>query len=257
MTLSQEYLSAVSTMIIFGQNQKTTMFNYYYYSGSTFTTYPPTGIVAVLKNNGNVVATLKGYQISLSFNSVQFLFYDTSENAYSFNEVDIYTENNGVLQYLVSKSTGLNYSKSPSEAVTIYFTLEIQDTPSIYVNYSFLYLLVPGLVFQNVFPFKNYVGITGFRVCGVNGTVSLVGTGLIPNGFEILLQLSTTGNGTPTIIALTTPPPPLNRLPSPAPTPTATINEYVFVATLNVKLPPTSSQVTYPIVIGLTYEVVS
>jgi len=256
-TLSQEYLSAVSTMIIFGQDQKATMFNYYYYYSTTFTTYPPTGIVAVLKNNGNVVATLKGFQISINFNSVQFLFYDTSENAYSFDEVDIYTEMNGTLQYLVSRNTGLNYSKSSSEAVTIYFTLELQETPSIYVNYSFLYLLVPGLILQNVFPFRNYVGITGFTVNGVSGTVALVGTGLIPNGFEILLQLTTTGNGTPTIIALTTPPPPLNRIPTPSPSPTSTANEQVFVATLNVKLPPTSNQAVYPIVIGLKYEVES
>ncbi len=119
MTLSQEYLSAVSAMIIFGQDQKVTMFNYYYYSSSTFTTKPPTGVVAVLKSSGNIVATLKGYQVSLNTNSVQFLFYDTSNNTYSFDEVDIYTEINGVLQYLVSRNTGLNYSKSASEAVII------------------------------------------------------------------------------------------------------------------------------------------
>ena len=111
MTLSQEYLSAVSTMIIYGQNQKATMFNYYYYSGSTFSTNPPTGVVAVLKSSGSVVTTLTGYQISLTTDSVQFLFYDTSDNTYSFDEVDIYTQNNGTLQYLVSRNTGLNYSK--------------------------------------------------------------------------------------------------------------------------------------------------
>jgi hypothetical protein len=232
-------------MIIFGQNQKVTMFNYYYYSGSTFTTNPPTGVVAVLKSSGNIVATLKGYQVSLSTNSVQFLFYDTSDNVYSFNEVDIYTENNGVLQYLVSRNTGLNYSKSASEAVIIYFTLELQNTPSIYINYAFLYLLVPGLVLQNVFPFNNYTGITSFTVSGVSGTVGLLGTGLIINGFSIILQLITTGNGTPTITALTS---------TVATTP---ISNYVFSATLNVKLPPTSIQVGYPIVIGLTYEVES
>ena len=253
MTLSQEYLSAVSTMIIFGQDQKATMYNYYYYYSTTFTTYPPTGIVAVLKKSGNVVATLKGYQILLNMDKAQFLFYDTSDNTYSFDEVDIYTERNGTLQYLVSKNTGLNYSKSASEAVVIYFTLEIKETPSPYINYSFLYLLVPGLVLQNVFAFRNYYGITGFKVCGVSGTVALVGTGLIPNGFEILLQLSTTGNGTPTIIALTTLPPPLERLPVPTP---ETAN-YVFTATLNVKLPQTSQPTTYPIVIGLKYEVES
>jgi len=246
-TLSQEYLSAVSTMIIFGQNQKATMFNYYYYSGSTFTTNAPTGIVAVLKSSGNVIATLTGYQVSLSTDSVQFLFYDTTNNTYSFDEVDIYTQNNGTLQYLVSKNTGLNYSKSQTEAVTVYFTLTLENTPSLYINYSFLYLLVPGLILQKVFPFSNYPGITSFTVSGVNGTASLVGTGLIINGFSIILQLNTTGNGTPTITALT----------SSAPTTRLTIanNNSVFSATLNVKLPPTSNQVTYPIVIGLTYEV--
>jgi len=246
-TLSQEYLSAVSTMIIFGQNQKATLFNYYYYSGSTFTTNPPTGVVAVLKSSGNVVATLTGYQVSLTINSVEFLFYDTSDNTYSFDEVDIYTENNGALQYLVSKNTGLKYSKSQTEAVTVYFTLTLENTPSLYINYSFLYLLVPGLIFQKVFPFNNYPGITSFTVSGVSGTVTLVGTGLIINGFSIILQLNTTGNGTPTITALT----------SSAPTTSLTIanNNNVFSATLNVKLPPTSNQATYPVVIGLTYEV--
>jgi hypothetical protein len=246
-TLSQEYLSAVSTMIIFGQNQKATMFNYYYYSGSTFTTNAPTGIVAVVKSSGNVVATLTGYQVSLSTDSVEFLFYDTTNNTYSFDEVDIYTQNNGTLQYLVSRNTGLNYSKSQTEAVTVYFTLTLENTPSLYINYSFLYLLVPELILQKVFPFSNYPGITSFTVSGVNGTVSLVGTGLIINGFSIILQLNTTGNGTPTITALT----------SSAPTTRLTIanNNSVFSATLNVKLPSTSNQVTYPIVIGLTYEV--
>jgi len=246
-TLSQEYLSAVSTMIIFGQNQKATMFNYYYYSGSTFTTNAPTGIVAVLKSSGNVITTLTGYQVSLSTDSVQFLFYDTTNNTYSFDEVDIYTQNNGTLQYLVSKNTGLNYSKSQTEAVTVYFTLTLENTPSLYINYSFLYLLVPGLILQKVFPFSNYPGITSFTVSGVNGTASLVGTGLIVNGFSIILQLNTTGNGTATITALT----------SSTPTTRLTIanNNSIFSATLNVKLPPTSNQVTYPIVIGLTYEV--
>jgi len=246
-TLSQEYLSAVSTMIIFGQNQKATMFNYYYYSGSTFTTNAPTGIVAVLKSSGNVIATLTGYQVSLSTDSVQFLFYDTTNNTYSFDEVDIYTQNNGTLQYLVSRNSGLNYSKSQTEAVTVYFTLTLENTPSLYINYSFLYLLVPKLILQKVFPFSNYPGITSFTVSGVNGTVSLVGTGLIVNGFSIILQLNTTGNGTATITALT----------SSTPTTRLTIanNNSIFSATLNVKLPPTSNQVTYPIVIGLTYEV--
>jgi len=246
-TLSQEYLSAVSTMIIFGQNQKATMFNYYYYSGSTFTTNAPTGIVAVLKSSGNVIATLTGYQVSLSTDSVQFLFYDTTNNTYSFDEVDIYTQNNGTLQYLVSRNSGLNYSKSQTEAVTVYFTLTLENTPSLYINYSFLYLLVPKLILQKVFPFSNYPGITSFTVSGVNGTASLVGTGLIVNGFSIILQLNTTGNGTATITALT----------SSTPTTRLTIanNNSIFSATLNVKLPPTSNQVTYPIVIGLTYEV--
>jgi len=246
-TLSQEYLSAVSTMIIFGQNQKATMFNYYYYSGSTFTTNAPTGIVAVLKSSGNVTATLTGYQVSLSTDSVEFLFYDTTNNTYSFDEVDIYTQNNGTLQYLVSKNTGLNYSKSQTEAVTVYFTLTLENTPSLYINYSFLYLLVPELILQKVFPFSNYPGITSFTVSGVNGTASLVGTGLIINGFSIILQLNTTGNGTPIITALT--------LSAPTTRLTIANSNYVFSATLNVKLPSTSNQVTYPIIIGLTYEV--
>jgi len=248
-TLSQEYLSAVSTMIIFGQNQKATMFNYYYYSGSTFTTNAPTSIVAILKNNGNIVATLTGYQVSLSTTSVKFLFYDTSDNEYSFDEVDIYTESSGALQYLVSRNTGLNYSKSESEAVTVYFTLTLENTPSLYVNYSFLYLLVPELILQNVFPFSNYIGITSFTVSGVTGKVGLVGTGLIINGFSIILQLTTTGGGIPTITALTSP--------TSTTSPTIANNNYVFSATLNVKLPSTSNQVTYPIAIGLTYEVKS
>ena len=247
MTLSQEYLSAVSTMIIFGQNKKATLFNYYYYSGSTFTTNPPTGVVAVLKSGGNVVATLTGYQVSLSINSVEFLFYDTSDNTYSFDEIDIYTQNNGTLQYLVSRNTGLNYSKSQTEAVTVYFTLTLENTPSLYINYSFLYLLVPGLIFQKVFPFSNYPGITSFTVSGVSGTVTLVGTGLIINGFSIILQLTTTGNGTPTITALTSS--------APTTSPTIANNNNVFSATLNVNLPPTPNQATYPVVIGLTYEV--
>jgi len=255
MTLSQEYLSAVSAMIIFGQDQKVTMFNYYYYSGSTFTTKPPTGVVAVLKNNGNIVATLPGYQMSLSINGVKFLFYDTSENAYSFNEVDIYTEINGVLQYLVSRNTGLNYSKSASEAVIIYFTLTLIDTPSIFINYSFLFLLVPRLTLQNIFPFYNYEGITSFTVTGVTGTVSLVGVGLTLNGFEILLQLTTTGNGTPTITAQTVAEMTLQKVPAPTQPIISTGTQQVFSATLNVKLPPTSNQATYPVVIGLTYEV--
>jgi hypothetical protein len=223
------------------------MFNYYYYSGSTFTTNAPTGVVAVLKSSGNVVATLTGYQVSLSTDSVEFLFYDTTNNTYSFDEVDIYTQNNGTLQYLVSRNTGLNYSKNNTEAVTVYFTLTLENTPSLYINYSFLYLLVPELILQKVFPFSNYPGITSFTVSGVNGTASLVGTGLIVNGFSIILQLNTTGNGTPTITALT----------SSAPTTRLTIanNNSVFSATLNAKLPSTSNQVTYPIVIGLTYEV--
>jgi len=246
-TLSQEYLSAVSTMIIFGQNQKATMFNYYYYSGSTFTTNAPTGIIAVLKSSGNVTATLTGYQVSLSTDSVEFLFYDTTNNTYSFDEVDIYTQNNGTLQYLVSKNTGLNYSKSQTEAVTVYFTLTLENTPSLYINYSFLYLLVPELILQKVFPFSNYPGITSFTVSGVNGTASLVGTGLIINGFSIILQLNTTGNGTPIITALT--------LSAPTTRLTIANSNYVFSATLNVKLPSTSNQVTYPIIIGLTYEV--
>jgi hypothetical protein len=253
MTLSQEYLSAVSATIIFGQDQKVTMFNYYYYSGLTFTTKPPTGVTAILKNNGNIVATLPGYQISLSINGVKFLFYDTSENTYSFDEVDIYTEINGTLQYLVSRNTGLNYSKSATEAVTIYYTLELQSTPSIFINYAFLFLLVPKLSLYNIFPFTNYVGITLFTVSGVSGTVSLVGTGLIPNGFEILLQLTTTGNGVPTISALTAVETTLQGVPFPI----SIGSQQVFSATLNVQLPQTSQPVTYPIVIGLTYEVTS
>ena len=257
MTLSQEYLSAVSAMIIFGQDQKVTMFNYYYYSGSTFSTKPPTGVVAVLKNNGNIVAKLTGYQVSVSINSAKFLFYDTSENAYSFNEVDIYTEINGTLQYLVSRNTGLNYTKSSSEAVIIYFTLQLQNTPSIFVNYAFLFLLVPKLSLQNIFPFYNYVGITGFTVSGVTGTVSLLGTGLIPNGFEIMLQLSTTGNGIPTISAVTTTEETLQAVPTPTKPIISIGTETVFSATLNVKLPPTSQPATYPVIVGLTYEVES
>jgi len=255
MTLSQEYLSAVSAMIVYGQDQKVTLFNYYYYSGSTFTTKPPTGVVAVLKNNGNIVATLPGYQVSVNINCAKFLFYDTSENAYSFNEVDIYTEINGILQYLVSRNTGLNYSKSASEAVIIYFTLELQSTPSIFINYSFLFLLVPKLTLQKVFPFSNYIGITSFTVSGVTGTVSLVGVGLILNGFEILLQLTTTGNGIPTISALTTVQMTLQAVPSPNQPIISIGTQQVFSATLNVKLPPSSNQVTYPIAVGLTYEV--
>ena len=247
MCIRDRYLSAVSTMIIFGQNQKATMFNYYYYSGSTFTTNAPTGIIAVLKSSGNVTATLTGYQVSLSTDSVEFLFYDTTNNTYSFDEVDIYTQNNGTLQYLVSKNTGLNYSKSQTEAVTVYFTLTLENTPSLYINYSFLYLLVPELILQKVFPFSNYPGITSFTVSGVNGTASLVGTGLIINGFSIILQLNTTGNGTPIITALT--------LSAPTTRLTIANSNYVFSATLNVKLPSTSNQVTYPIIIGLTYEV--
>jgi len=249
MTLAQEYLSAVSTMIIFGQNQKATMFNYYYYSSSTFSTYPPTGVVAVLKNNGNIVARLTGYQISVSINGAKFLFYDTSDNTYSFNEVYIYTENNGVLQYLISKNTGLNYSKSASEAVTIYFTLTLENTPSTFINYSFLYLLVPGLTSQNVFEINNYIGITGFQVSGVNGSVTLAGTMLLLNGFGLMLQLTTTGNGVPVITAFTT-----TVAPTSPPTPQI-VN--VFSVSLNIKLPQTSNPVTYPIVIGLTYEVES
>jgi len=253
MTLSQEYLSAVSAMIIFGQNKKVTMFNYYYYSGSTFTTNPPTGIVAILKNNGNIVAQLTGYQISLTTDSVQFLFYDTSDNVYNFNEVDIYTENNGVLQYLVSKNTGLNYSKSESEAVTIYFTLILKNTPSTFINYSFLYLLVPGLTSQNVFEINNYIGITGFEVSGVNGSVTLAGTMLSLNGFGLMLQLTTTGNGIPIIVAFTVTVKPTS---SPTSPPTPQIAN-VFSVMLNVKLPQTSNPVTYPLLIGLIYEVES
>ena len=131
----------------------------------------------------------------------------------------------------------------------MYFTLTLENTPSLYINYSFLYLLVPGLILQKVFPFSNYPGITSFTVSGVNGIASLVGTGLIINGFSIILQLNTTGNGTPTITALTSP--------TSTTSPTIANNNYVFSATLNVKLPPTSNQVTYPIAIGLTYEVKS
>jgi len=246
-TLAQEYLSAVSTMIVYGQNQKATLFNYYYYSGSTFSTNPPTGIVAVLKSNGSVIATLPGYQTSLSTNSVQFIFYDTSENSYNFNEVDIYTQSNGTLQYLVSRNTGLNYSKSNTEAVTVYFTLTLESTPSIYINYSFLYLLVPDLILQDVFPFNNYVGITSYSVSGITGSIELVGVGLILNGFEILIQLVTTGGGIPTITATTTP--------TTTKSPSIAVPNYVFSATLNVQLPSTSTQVVYPIAIGLTYEV--
>jgi len=246
-TLAQEYLSAVSAMIVYGQNQKATLFNYYYYSGSTFSTNPPTGVVAVLKSNGNIVATLKGYQASLSVNGVQFIFYGVSEDAYSFDEVDIYTENNGTLQYLVSRNTGLNYSKSSTEVVTISFTLTLENTPSIYINYSFLYLLVPDLTLQDVFPFSYYVGIVSYSVSGVTGNVGLVGVGLILNGLEILIQLTTTGGGIPTITAITTPV--LNKSPS------IEVPNYVFSATLNVKLPSTPNQVVYPMGIGLTYEV--
>jgi len=255
MTLSQEYLSAVSAMIIFGQGQKVTLFNYYYYSGSTFTTDPPTGVVAILKNKGNIVATLTGYQVSLNINSVKFLFYDTSENAYSFDEVDIYTEINGVLQYLVSRNTGLNYSKSPSEAVTIYFTLTLVNTPSIFINYAFLFLLVPTPSVQNLFQFNNYIGIVSFSVSGVSGTVSLVGIGLTLNGFEILLNLTTTGNGIPTITAQTTVELTQQKVPGPNKPIISIETGDVFSATLNVILPQTQQPTTYPIVIGLTYEV--
>ena len=255
MTLSQEYLSAVSTMIIYGQDRTATMFNYYYYSGSTFTTNPPTGVTAILKNNGNIVAKLTGSQIALDISSVQFLFYDTSDNSYNFDEVDIYTENNGTLKYLVCKEIGLNYSKSSSEAVTIYFTLKLQNTPSLYINYSFLYLLVPGLSIQNIFPFRSYIGITGFNVYGVSGTVALIGTGLTVNGFVIILQLTTTGNGTPTINALTVSALQTFNVPEPTISPPTIKTDYVFSATLNVQLPQTQQQMTYPIEIGLTYEV--
>jgi hypothetical protein len=248
-TLSQEYLSAVSAMILYGQNQKATLFNYYYYSGSTFSTNPPTGVVAVLKSNGNVVATLPGYQTSLNVNGVQFIFYGVSENSYNFDEVDIYTQRNGTLQYLVSRNTGLNYSKSNTEVVTISFTLTLENTPSIYVNYSFLYLLVPDLILQGVFPFNNYVGITSYSVSGVVGQVTLIGVGITPNALEILIQLTTTGDGIPTITATTTP--------TITKSPTIAVSNYVFSATLNVKLPPTPNLAVYPIAIGLTYEVES
>jgi len=247
MTLSQEYLAAVSTLIMFGQQEKATVFNYYYYYGSTFTTFPPTGVVAVLKYNGSVVATLQGFQTSISTSSVTFLFYDTSENTYSFNEVDIYTQNNGTLQYLVSKNTGLNYTKSNDEVVTIYFTLTVENTPSIFVNYSFLYLLVPNLIQQNVFPFTVYDGITSVIISGITGSIEITGFGIIPNGFVLFGQLTTTGGGTPTIIAQTIPTTQQQRS-----QPQLT---QVFTATLNVSLPQTSTQATYPIAFGLTYEV--
>jgi len=282
MTLSQEYLSAVSAMIIFGQNQEITMYDYYYYSGSIFTTNPPTGVVAILKNSGNIVAKLTGNPTSISTNNAQFIFYDVSDETYNFDEVDIYTENNGVLQYLVSRNTGLNYSKSANEATIIYFTLELKNTVSIYINYSFLYLLVPNLILQNVFPFNNYIGITHFYVAGVEGTVTLAGTRLIPNGFAIFLQLTTTGNGIPIITASTT----LPAIPIPTPTPKPTPipmpipapisnptlavipvrnpqgnihlatfpTPAVFTVVINAQLPSTPNPVTYPLIVGLKYE---
>ena len=244
MTLSREFLGAVSTMIIYGQEQKANLFNYYYYGTYSFSTNPPSSVVAVLKYKGSVVANLTGYLLKVSFSQVQYLFYDTSEDMYSFDEVDIYTFYNGVLQYLVAKYTNLNYTKSSSEAVTVYFTLCLLNTPSEFVNYSFLYLLVPNLYQYNVFNFTFYSGIYSYEVQGVTGTISFIGAGLTKNGFAIFLQLETTGNGIPTIIALGG----SNQKKSPLSTITQPI---VFSATLNVKLPATSQPVVYPITIGL------
>ncbi|CAH69428.1 hypothetical protein [Deltalipothrixvirus pozzuoliense] len=245
MTLSNEYLNAVSMMIVYGQDNSGTDFNYYYYSATTYSTYAPTGVVAVLKNSGNVVATLTGYQISLSTSSVKFIFYDTSNNEYSFDEVDIYTEMNGTLALLVSRTTGLSYSKSASEAVVAYFTLSLSQSPSLYINYAFMYLLVPRLVLQNVFPFSNYVGITSYSVSQVSGTISFDGAGYSNGELIIFLTLSTTGGANPIITAVTTQ--------ASTTTPSISSNQ-VLQAILPAPLPSTSSPVQYPIQIGVQYE---
>jgi len=247
MTLSQEYLNAVSTMILYGQNGNITVFNYYNNTSTTYSTNPPTAVVAILKSNGNIVAKLQGFQTSISTTSVTFLFYDISNNTYTFDEVDIYTENNGTLVYLVSQNTGLNYTKNKDEVVAIYFTLSISGSINEYITYSFFYILVPNLTQQGVFTVSNYVGIYNAAVSGVSGTVTLKGRGLISNGFVIYADLTTTGGGTPTIIARTV------YVTNPS---TLTLNfPTVFTAQLNTSLPSTSSPTTYPIKFGLTYQV--
>ncbi|CAJ31668.1 hypothetical protein AFV7_gp48 [Betalipothrixvirus pezzuloense] len=255
MTLSVEYLSAVSTMIVYGQNQKTSVYNYYYYSSSVFQTYPPDGIVAVLKNNGATVATLTGYQISVSTGSAQFFFFDASNKSYTFDEVDIYTTKGGSLYYLISRNVNLSYSKSSQEVVVIYFTLEIEQTPSIFVNYCFLYLLVPGLIAQKVFNFTNYIGISSYMLCNVPGKVQFTGIGVGRYSLKIFLQLQVNGGGTPAIIALTntyTGEPPLQTQIG---TCRVDFHQVVLSVILFVNLPNTSA--TYPIEIGLEYQVSS
>lgn len=255
MTLSVEYLSAVSTMIVYGQNQKTSVYNYYYYSSSVFQTYPPDGIVAVLKNKGAVVATLTGYQVSVSTRSAQFFFFDASDKSYTFDEVDIYTTRGGSLYYLVSRNVNLNYSKNSREVVVIYFTLSIEQTPSMFVNYSFLYLLVPRLIEQKVFNFNNYLGITRYLVCTVPGQVQFTGIGVGRYSLKIFLQLQTGGGGMPVIVALTDTYTGLVKTQAKLDSCNVDIHQIVFITTLNVNLPNTNA--TYPIEIGLEYQVSS
>ncbi|AZI75870.1 hypothetical protein SBFV3_gp35 [Sulfolobales Beppu filamentous virus 3] len=267
MTLSVQYLSAVSTAIVLGVNTNNTVTYYYYYSSAysstqlTVSTLPPTGIVAVLKNDGVIVTKLDGIVNSVTVNNgntpngspssatVSVVFVDSSPSSYTFNEVEIYTVINGTLYNSISYQYVGTVSKSSSEIVTVNYELQISNAPSYYVTFCFLYLLVPNLQQYNVFPFNTYPGIATYSLSGVSGSVSFVSFIITQDSFEVLLTITTTGGGYATINAYTTP------FIQGAVTPQPTSAELVFSATLPVTLPQTNTPTSYPVAVGIEYEV--
>ena len=263
MTLSAQYLLAVSTAIVFGFNTKTTA-TYYYYTSSGYSstqtpvsTVLPDGIVAVLKNGNSIVATVpstntavktktgtapNGYPAS---GTIDILFVDTSPSSYTFNVIEIYTTLKGSLYTLIATYSVSPTTKTSDEVLNIEFTLNVNDAPSIYVLYAFIYLVVPGFALDNPLPVSPYPGIILYLPSGVSGSVSYVSFVFTGNGFAILLTLTTTGGGTATINAYTAPPS--------TSTPSGLAQSLVFSASLPVELPKTSTPYTYPIEIGIEY----
>jgi len=244
---STEFLASVSATLVYGTSVKGSLYSYYYSKSFPYNTYPPTGILAILKNSGVQVAELKGKIVNPVWNntcySVCINFLDLSFNSYTFTCICIYTCYSKTLNILVAKFSGLNYTKKSDCILNITYKLGVAPYAVacniFWIAFSFAWIIC-GV--NNVFKVSQYTGISKFVLCNLNGSVELVAVAICPTSVVFYANIYTNGsvpnsNQGSYITAVTNTPP----------------QSTVFKIPITYKLPATSSNYYVPVKFGVVY----